>query len=92
MTHPIEERVTAGDALAAIAEVEPSALKLVGDLMEYNARSQEWIFEQLFLGEQHAHEETKRRLDTALDRLDLIERRSAWLLGGPDYLLGGKGA
>lgn len=79
--------VTAGDALALIGEVEPSALKLVGDLMQYNARSLEWQFEQLYLGEQHAHEQTKERLREAYAELDVIHRRLAWLGGADDSVL-----
>ncbi len=41
--------------------------------------------EMLYEGEQRAHEETKRRLDAALDRLDLIDRRLAWLAGDGDW-------
>lgn len=85
MTHTFDldddERVTAGDALALIGEVEPSALKLVGDLMEYNARSLEWVFEQLYLGEKNAHEETKERLAALKRRVRLMEGRIMWLMG-----------
>lgn len=82
-----ENEVTAGDALVEIAEIEPGALKLVGDLMAHNARSLEWQFEQLYLGEKHAHEETRQRLRDANEHIDRIQRRLAWLGGGPDELL-----
>ena len=75
------DRVTAGDALAVIAEVEPSALKMVGDIMEYNARSLEHTFEQLFLGEQHAHEQTKQELAQLRRRVWRMENRIMWLMG-----------
>jgi len=75
------EKVTAGDALAAIAEVEPGALKLVGDIMEFNARSLQHSFEQLYEGEKRAHERTKERLRLTQERLSLIESRVLWLLG-----------
>lgn len=83
----MSDEVTAGDALAAIAEIEPDALKLVGDLMQYSAHSLQYTYEQLYLGERHAHEQTKERLIATLNHLDVIERRFAWLMGGPDWLL-----
>jgi hypothetical protein len=75
---------TQGDALAAIASEDVDALKLVGDLMEYNARATAWGFEQAYLGEKDAHEQTKRRLTEANRQLHLIHRRIAWLFGGPE--------
>jgi len=85
MDDDFRPEVTAGDALEVIASVEPAALKLVGDLMDYNARSLAWSFEQLYLGEQYAHERTKERLREAEAQLALIGRRIDWLFGGPDH-------
>ena len=79
------EEPTQGDALAAIAEMEPGALKLVGDLMAHNARSNEWLMEQLYEGEKAAHERTKEKLREANERLDVIEERHDWLLGGDHF-------
>jgi len=76
--------VTAGDAAVAIAaEGGDSALKLMVDIMEHNAQGLADTYEQLYLGEKNAHERTQERLNAALDQLDLIHRRVAWLLGGP---------
>ena len=72
---------TQGDALAAIAEEDVGALKLVGDLMERNARDIAWAMEQAYEGEKAAHARTQAKLDAALDRLDLMEQRLAWLFG-----------
>lgn len=77
----MDGEVTAGDALAVIAEHEPGALKLVGDIMEYNARANSGLLSSLLEGEQRAHERTRERLREANERLDLIERRHEWLLG-----------
>lgn len=79
-----DERVTAGDALALIGKSEPSALKMVGDLMEYSARATAWGFEQSYLGEQNAHEQTKQRLSAATERLALMQYRMEWLMGMHD--------
>ena len=76
-----EDHVTAGDALVAIADLEPSALKLVGDIMDYNARCAKYTWEQLFLGEQNAHEQTKQRLAEANQRIWRMESRILWLMG-----------
>lgn len=73
--------VTAGDALAVIAEVEPSALKMVGDIMEWNARATGDLFASLLEGERAAHEETRERLREANRRLAVIETRLLWVLG-----------
>jgi hypothetical protein len=73
--------VTAGDALVQIAEVEPSALKLVGDLMDFNERMTSALLNGLLEGEMRAHEETRERLRAAQRRLALIEDRVLWLLG-----------
>jgi hypothetical protein len=78
----MSDEVTAGDALVAIADLEPSALKLVGDIMQYNADSLAWQFEQLYLGEKHAHEQTKARLTEARIQLATIHNRVEWLMGG----------
>jgi len=75
---------TQGDALAAIAAEDVSALKLVGDLMEYNARANAWAMELAYEGEKYAHEQTRQRLAEANRQLDLMHRRVAWLFGGPD--------
>jgi hypothetical protein len=80
-----DDKVTAGDAMALVAQEGGSeSVKLLADLMEYNARSREWTFEQLYLGEKDMHEQTKARLKEANEQLSLISRRIDWLFGGPD--------
>ena len=76
-----EERVTAGDAIVAVAGEDLEAARLLGDLMVYSARSLEGTFEQLYLGEKNAHDNTRQRLAEANRRINLMERRILWLFG-----------
>lgn len=77
--------VTTGDALVAIAAEEPRALKLVGDILERNARSTSAGFEQLYESEKRAHAETRDLLASARETIATIEHRHQWLLGLVDH-------
>lgn len=80
--HRLVEPVTTGDALVSIAEEDPDALKLVGDIMESNARQLDANFAMQLEGEQRAHEQTKGELRRAENELRDIKERIIWLLGG----------
>lgn len=76
-----EPEVTQGDALAVIAAESPESLKLLGDLMAWNARDSAWALEQAYEGEKRDHERTKERLERANRQLDFMQYRMEWLMG-----------
>jgi hypothetical protein len=79
--------VTLGDAIAEIAAQDGGGIQaaaLLADLAERNHRHTESMFQSLYEAEKADHERTTRRLGEALDRLDKIYSRVAWLLGNDD--------
>lgn len=80
------ERVTQGDAIAAIAAegASPAELGLIVDLFESNARHLELGFQSLYESEKAAHERTKEQLGEALAQIRKARYRAAWLCGDAD--------
>lgn len=77
----------AGDAvLVALEQGSPEGAALIARIIERNGQATTDLFDSLLQGEIRAHEKTKERLKAAYARLDLIELRVGWLLGGPDPL------
>lgn len=76
-----KNEVSQGDAMVAVSECGPAALKVLGDMLERNARDNWWAMDQAYKGLEAENARLQAELDAALDRLWLIRRRFAEILG-----------
>lgn len=75
--------MSSGEALVAIADGSPEALKMVGDIMDANERAHISQLEDQLVAEKREHGETRALLNEVRYLLHDMHERVGWLLGGP---------